>query len=135
MTKDRDDKGLQSTIIEKWVENEGEENSWEKKGKKRKEIKWGEKKKMERKGEKRTDGKTSVMKSTGAFLSDFSMTQLWAVIVEHKESVCISFLSFALVSSKWESFIPALLIFIIMETSRIWENFKESSWESCRRYY
>ena len=74
---------------------------------------------MERKGEKRTVGKTLVMKSTGAFLSDFSMTQLWAVIVEHKELVCICFLSFALVSSKWESFIPALLIFIIIEMSRI----------------
>ena len=74
---------------------------------------------MERKGKKRTVGKTLVMKSTGAFLSDFSMTQLWAVIVEHEELVCISFLSFALVSSKWELLIPALLIFIIMETSRI----------------
>ena len=58
MIKDRDDKGLQLIIIEKWVENEGEENSWERKVKKRKEIKWGEKKKMERKGEKRTVGKT-----------------------------------------------------------------------------
>ena len=74
---------------------------------------------MERKGEKRTVGKTLVMKSTGAFLSDFSMTQLWAVIFEHEELVCISFLSFPLVSSKWESFIPALLIFIIIEMSRI----------------
>ena len=89
------------------------------KEKKRNEMKRKEKKKMGRKGEKRTVGKILVMKLTGAFLSDISMTQLWVVIAEHKELVCISFLSFELVSSKWEVFIPALLIFIIMEMSRI----------------
>ena len=67
MIKDGDDKGLKLIIIEKWVENEGEENSWERKGKKRNKMKRKEKKKMGRKGEKRTVGKTLVMKSTGAF--------------------------------------------------------------------